>query len=366
MRSEVKHRLPRSSSRVLGRAAVAAAAALLTVAAAAGTAAAGAPSSGGRDTFVFKPPKLQTPPFKIGYADASLSNSWRIMAKAEVEYGIALTHGKAKLVYTNANDSISQQISDIENLLAQHVDAIILAATDTSALCPSIAKAEREGVPVLIEERAVSCSNYTEFLNDGDNNNGLLQGAWVAERLHGHGNVVIIGGQPGNGATVQEVDGIKSILAHYPGIKVLTTQYANYQPAVCEQEMRAILTRYPSIQAVASISGNQGVGCYDAVKQAGRVSQIKAWTGDDANGWMKIVAETHIPSIITPIPVDVGMYAVLQAVKILEGKPVPKDFIVPKPNITASNISHYVGLKESDNAWWAGPMPCRFNPYCKS
>lgn len=342
--------------------------------------AAGSSAGSASHRFVFYPPKVppqygvhimvntkpyqRKPPFIIGYADASLSNSWRIMAKAEVEWGISLTHGLAKLVYTNANNSTSQQIADVEDLLARHVDAIILAATNTSALCPSIAKAVAQHVPVLILERAVSCRSYTEFINDRDNDNGYLQGAWVAQRLHGHGNVVIIGGQQGNGATIDEVDNALKILHRYPGIHVLTTQYADYEPGKCKEIMQALLARYPKIDAVESISGNQGVGCYDAVKAAGRVSQIKAWTGDDANGWMKIVARTHIPSIMTPIPVDAGKYAVLQAVKILEGKPVPEDFIVPKPNITPENIAHYVKFNRPDEWWWSGGLPCKFDPYC--
>jgi len=306
----------------------------------------------------------RTPPFTIGYADASLSNSWRIMAKAEVEYGISLTNGEAKLVYTNANDSTSKQISDIEDLLAQHVDAIILAATDVNALCPSIDKAIAQHVPVLVLERAVNCKNYTQFIDDRDDDNGLLQGAYIVDKLGGEGNVVIIGGVQGNGATIEEVDGIEKELKGTK-IKVLAVDYAAYQPAKCKEIMQTLLTRYPKIDAVASISGNQGVGCFEAVQAANRVDQIKAWTGDDANGWMKIVQKYKIPSIITPIPTYAGKYAVLEAVKILKGEPVPKDFLVPKPNITETNIDQFAKQDRPDEWWYSEGLPCKFDPYCK-
>lgn len=306
----------------------------------------------------------RNPPFTIGYADASLSNSWRIMAKAEVEYGISLTKGEAKLVYTNANDSTSKQISDIEDLLAQHVDAIILAATDVNALCPSIDKAVAQHVPVLILERAVNCKNYTQFIDDRDDDNGLLQGHYLVDKLGGKGNVVIIGGIQGDGATVEEVDGIENELKGTK-IKVLAVQYADYQPAKCKEIMQTLLTRYPHIDAVASISGNQGVGCFEAVKAAHRVKEIKAWTGDDANGWMKIVQKDKIPSIITPIPTYAGKYAVLEAVKILKGEPVPKDFLVPKPDITEVNINQFAKQDRPDEWWYSQDLPCKFDPYCK-
>jgi len=304
-------------------------------------------------------------PYTIGYADASLSNSWRIMAKAEVEYGIALSKGEAKLAYTNANDSTSKQIADIEDLLSQHVDAIILGATDVNALCPSIDKALAQNVPVIILERLVNCKDYTQFIDDRNDDNGLLQGAYIVDKLKGKGNIVVIGGVEGSGATIEEVNGIKKQIAGHPDIKVLAVEYASYQPAKCKQLMQALITRYPQIDAIASISGNQGVGCYDAVKAVNRVGQIKAWTGDDANGWMKIVAQTKIPSIITPIPTYAGKYAVLEAVKILKGEQAAKDFLVPKPEITADNIDKFAKIDRPDEWWYSEDLPCNLDPYCK-
>lgn len=364
--------------RLLG---IAAAFALLaTACGTSGSAQSGTPSTTTQSKFTFVPPTMpaepdlgvtvdtskfkSTPPYRIGFADAGLGNSFLTMEYAEFKWGVASENGLVQPLFTNANGSINQQIADVENLLAQHVNAIILNATDPNALCPSIQKAVSQNVPVFVVERNVNCTTYTQFLNDRDDQDGYLQGAYVAQRLQGQGNVVIIGGIQGSGATVQEVNAIEHELSKYPKIHVLTVQYANYLPGTCETEMRGILAKYPSIQAIDSISGNQGVGCYDAVKQAGRVSQIKAWTGDDANGWLKIVSETHIPSIITPIPVKVGYYAVREAVKALQGQPIPKDFIVPKENITAANISQYAKPSYPDGWWYSGGMPCGFDPYC--
>lgn len=314
---------------------------------------------------------VDTAPFKkdgpwvIGYADASLANSWRIMAKASVDWGIAKTGGKATLAYTNANDSAAKQIADIEDLLTQKVDAIILAATDPNALCPSIDKAVKQGVPVLILERDVNCKGYTTFLNARNVQNGLLQGAYVADKLGGKGDVVIIGGIQGMGSTVTTIDAMNKVFERYPDIKVVATEYADYQPAKCKQAMNALLTRFDKIDAVISISGNQGVGCFEAVKQAGRVEEVKAWTGDDANGWMKIVAQEKIPSIITPIPTYSGMHAVEEAVKILSGEQVPRDFLVPKPSINSDNIGEFAKMDRPDEWWYPAGLPCEYDPYCK-
>src|SRR5215213_4161302 len=100
----------------------------------------------------------------IGYADASQSNAFRVMAKAETEQAIAdVDGGGAKLVYTNANDSAPTQLSDVNDLITQGVDAIVLSAVDVSGVCSSISKAVSAGIPVIIQERTVKCPDYTSF-----------------------------------------------------------------------------------------------------------------------------------------------------------------------------------------------------------
>lgn len=105
-----------------------------------------------------------SPPLKIGYADASQSNSWRIMTKANVDYAASTYGSKVQLLYTNANDSVPKQISDIEDLVTRGAQAIIIGATDDKAVCPSIAKLNARGIPSIILERAVQCTDYTTFI----------------------------------------------------------------------------------------------------------------------------------------------------------------------------------------------------------
>lgn len=317
------------------------------------------------DTSAFKKPDGE--PLSIGYADSSLSNSFRIMAKAETEYGISQIPG-ATLVYTNADDSTPKQIADMDDLITQNVDAIILAATDTKALCPSIAKAEAAGIPVLIQERAVDCvDDYTTFLSLNAPALGAYQMEYVAQRLGGKGKIAIISGIPGVGHTVAVEGAYKKVLENYPDIEVVDTQYAEYDPTKGREMTGAILTAHPDLDAVVGISGNLGIGVFQAVQDAGMVDQMKAWVGDDANGWMLIQADNNLPSMTVPYPVSVGSVAVETAAKILKGEQVMQTTEVPwitSPEDFSANIKDYANPDRPDE-WWYNDMPCAFDPFCK-
>ena len=95
------------------------------------------------DTSRYKKPG----PYVIAYSNASLSNTWRIFGFAHMLWYQSQIPEIKDIVHANANNSIPKQVSDMEDLITKHVDAIVLAVTDSKALCPSIDKAIAAGIP---------------------------------------------------------------------------------------------------------------------------------------------------------------------------------------------------------------------------
>jgi ribose transport system substrate-binding protein len=305
---------------------------------------------------------------RIGYADSSLSNSWRNMAKAETEAAIAQVDGAgAKLVYTNANDAAPKQLGDIDDLIAQKVDALIVSAVDVNAVCPALKKAQDAGIPVIIQEREVHCKDSTVFVSIDMENLAENHMKYIAHRLGDKGEIAIISGLPGAGHSVEAERGYEKELAKHPDVKVVAKEYAKYDPAQARQLASSLLVAHPNIQAFAVISGLMTDGVYQGVKAAGKVDQIKAWTGDDANGWMKLAVSEKLPNITVPYPVAAGSYSVEQAVKVLRGEEVKKVFYVPRwepPVEFSRNLAKFADPDRPDE-WWYTRMDCKYDPFCK-
>lgn len=317
------------------------------------------------DTSNFKKP--DGTPLVVGYADSSLGNSWRVMVKAEMQYGISQVPG-AKLVYTNASDSTTKQIADINDLITQKVSVIIVGATDTKALCPSMAKAQSAGIPVIVLERSVDCPNdYTTFASLNAYEEAHYQMAYVAWQLGGKGKIAIVTGIAGEGHSATMEQGYNEVLKQYPDIQVVSTQYSGYDPTKAQQQTAAILTAHPDVDAILGISGNLGVGVFNAVQAAGKVSQMKAWVGDDANGWMLVQKNNNLPSMTVPYNVSIGADSIQLSQKILRGEPVMKTTEIKRshdPIEFSQNISKYANPDRPDE-WWYNDLPCDFDPFCK-
>jgi D-xylose transport system substrate-binding protein len=79
----------------------------------------------------------------------------------------ALEAAGAKYVSADAQSSSAKQLSDVESLIAQGVDALIILAQDSAAIGPAIEAASAEGIPVVGYDRLIEDSRafYLTFDN---------------------------------------------------------------------------------------------------------------------------------------------------------------------------------------------------------
>lgn len=342
---------------------------LLAGAAAAASAAVAVAAGGGPPVVVPKTGTMvptakykKSAPWTIGYADSSMSNSWRVFAWQYMQY--EASKYSVKIIHTNANDSIPKQVTDIQNLLSRHVDCMIISATSATALNPIISVASKQ-VPVVIQERAVTTTNYTSFAALDAVEMGRLQAQAVATHLGGKGNIVILEGIAGSGPVVQSLQGMKAVLKKYPGIKVLTTQYTNWSSDTGKTDMENDLQAFSKIDAVLSDSGLQNQGAFEAVQAAGRLKEVKAWTGDSVQAWLRIVQKNKLPGVIVDRPTLVAQTSVADCVAILQGQPVPKLWQTVNQVIKANQIAKYIApnTKGSDQWWDWWDLPKKWLPH---
>ena len=95
-------------------------------------------------------------------------------------------------VSADAQSSASKQLTDVESLLGQGVDALIILAQDSGAIGPAVQKASDEGVPVVGYDRLIE--NPDAFYLTFDNKEvGRMQARAVLEAVP-EGNYAFIKG----------------------------------------------------------------------------------------------------------------------------------------------------------------------------
>jgi ribose transport system substrate-binding protein len=164
-----------------------------------------------------------TAPYKIGYSNGGgVGNGFReeqvCTAKAEVA---ALGTSKiASMTVNHRNTDAAGQLSDLRDLIAADVDAIVFNPNGPDALNPALQEAHDAGIVTVSVDAYVTDSNTWNLYNN-QIKYAELGAKWLFDQLGGQGTVWYTRGLAGHPADSDRDIGFKNILKDYPGITVV-------------------------------------------------------------------------------------------------------------------------------------------------
>ncbi len=302
----------------------------------------------------------KTPPWKIGFSNASISNSWRVFFARHVEYEASKHPEIAEFYVTDAQDNPTKQLADVEDLLAKGIDLLIISPATEAALNPAVEKAMEKGVPVVVVDRKVTTDAYVTFVESSNYQMGKIMAEWLVEKLGGKGNIVMLSGIAGAGPAEDRLKGAMDVFKNYPEIKVLEQQYCDWSPVVGKQVMATLIQKYPQIDGVWADSALQGSGAIEALQEAGR--PIPPITGEDMNRYLKMWKELGFEGVAVSFPTWQGQVAVQKAIDILNGIPVPRYVDCPRVIITKENLDQFVRMDLPDEFFMDSRLPEEWLP----
>src|SRR3712207_9499846 len=88
---------------------------------------------------------------RVGFSQTETDGPWRI-AETESMQDEAKKRGY-ELVFTNARGDTATQVSNLEDLIAQRVDAIFLAPRESKGFEGPLQAAKQAGIPVFLIDR---------------------------------------------------------------------------------------------------------------------------------------------------------------------------------------------------------------------
>lgn len=217
--------------------------------------------------------------------------------------------------------SVDDQINIVNDLVAQGVKGIAIAANDAAALEATIKAARAKGVTVVTLDSDTKGSQM--FVNQA----GVEQVAQVLvdsvmDMTGGEGEFAILSAS--STATNQNawIAAMEEILkdSKYAGIKLVETVYGDDEPTKSTTETQNLLTKYPNLEVICCpttvgiLACAQTVlntdGCTVKVAGLGLPSEMKEYVGDD-----KVCPYMYLWN-----PIDVGNCAAYMIKAIADGK----------------------------------------------
>lgn len=170
-----------------------------------------------------------------------------------MEQGIkdqAAKYGWSTIYQGSPNFAPASQTPVVEAVCARHPTALLVAPTDPVAMAPAIHRCMSEGVMVLTVDTGLKDTAGIVAAITSDNlQGGEAAARFVAAQLHGKGQVATLSLNPTATTEALRVQGFKAGLKHYPGIKVVATEYTGQSESTSETDASAVLTSHPQVGA---------------------------------------------------------------------------------------------------------------------
>lgn len=290
----------------------------------------------------------------IGFSQAFSSNAWQKANNQAVATAVGVLKKEGKIggyTFVDANNSAKTQISQIQDLILQHVSVLMIDPTSASALNGVIAKAIHAGIHVLVfsDGPVTSTLPYELVFNLASTGEALTK--YIGQRLHGKGDIINIRGVAGAGGDQAFQNGVAEGLKAYPGLKVVNTIYGNWDNATTESKLAGELASLPHVNAVVQ-QGGEGYGAAEAFQAAGRKVPliVEGNQGAELQWWYKQSKSSgYVTESIGTNP-GIGAAAVYVAYAIATGAKVPKTMTYPNLTITQADLAKYQNVPSDGQA----------------
>ncbi len=277
---------------------------------------------------------------KVGATMLSMQNEFIVnisdeMQKKANELGI-------ELILVDAEHSPLKQIEQVESFISQKVDVIIMNPCEVEASSPAISKAMAAKIPIINVNSATSIAP-TAFVGSDDRESGRIAMKFIAEKLGGKGNVVMIHGFMGQAAQIQREEGAKEILKQYPNLKLIANQTAEWDRAKSMDLMQNWIQSYGTkINAVFAHNDEMGLGAVKALQAAGMKDKVVVVSIDAIQDGLQAVKNGSLDATVFQNAKQQGAGAIEVAQKLIKKEAFEKELMIPFQLVTKSNISKFL------------------------
>jgi ribose transport system substrate-binding protein len=284
--------------------------------------------------------KLSTVAVTVG----DLGNPFFVQIAHGAEAAAKKINPSLKFQSESSNYDVNNQTNQMDNFVASGANLILLNAADSKGIAPAVMRAKTAGVTVVAVDVGAE-GGVDATVTSNNKQAGQLDGKFVADRLKGKGNIVIVNGPPVTAVT-DRVAGFLEEIKKSPGIKILSQdQNAGGSRDGGLRVMTDLLTAFPKIDAVFAINDPTAIGCDLAAKQA----QRKDFFIVGVDGAPDVVPslkdkDSLIAASAAQDPYTMAGKAVEIGNDVMNGKkPAQELTLIPVDLITKDNVDQYKG-----------------------
>jgi len=245
-----------------------------------------------------------------------------------------------KVVGMKNETDVSEQIVNVELIIAQGADAIVIAPADSKALVDVCKRAMDAGIVVVnidnkLDENVLRDKDVKIPFVGPDNRKGArLAGIQLAKRLQPGDKVAIIEGAPNAYNGIQRKQGFEDAM-NAAGMNIVSSQTGYWETDKAQPVAAAMINEHPDLKGILCANDSMALGAVAAVREAGKQDSIYVVGFDNIAAVQRLLKEGRILCTVDQHADELALFGIEYALEMLKGNAQPVDKETPVNLITA-------------------------------
>ena len=268
----------------------------------------------------------------IGVSYMTMNNEFYKILNSEIEDRI-LSEGD-RIMLRDPALSAERQNEQIEEMLAEGINALIVAPVDWEKAVPILRKAKRQGVIVIIVDTDVSDLEIADCTITSDN---YSAGVKAAEYMLGDGkqhNVVLMVHSTAKSG-LERIQGFKDTVAGHDNVRIVSELECEGQLEIAEPAMKEFIKSGETFDSVFCLNDLASVGVAAALEENGLTGKIELLGVDASPDAKAMIKERIMTASSAQFPTLIGVQTAESLYAMLNGESCEKRIFVPVELITA-------------------------------
>ncbi|WP_405539996.1 sugar ABC transporter substrate-binding protein [Streptomyces sp. NBC_00075] len=245
---------------------------------------------------------------------------------------------KATVFSANSKQDAATELSNIEDMIARNVDALIVQTVNVDALEGDIAKAKSAGIPIFLT--SVATSDLSDVLGVAKvdlKKVGALDAGWIAKDAAGKDvKVGIVAGAPGAASDLL-VGGFEAALP--ATAEVVANQPGMFNPAKAQDVAENMIQAQPDLDYAFVANEEMAFAVRKAFDAAG-AKDVKIVTANGTEDGIAAVESGQLSATVANSAMAIGETAVKNTIGLLDKEQgVDKIANIPLVLVTKDNVS---------------------------
>jgi len=238
---------------------------------------------------------------------------------------------------------LARQVSLVEEMVAQGVDAIVIAPADSKALVTVLKRAADAGIAVVnIDNRLdpdvmKSAGLVVPFVGPDNRKGARAVGDVLAARLQPKDPVAILDGVRTADNAEKRRLGFEDAM-NAAGMEIVDSQSAEWEMDMANRVASAMLSEHPDLKALLCGNDSMALGALAAVKAAGREGQVLIVGFDSISAIQQAVKNGDVLATADQHAGELAVYGIEYALQIVREGLAPEDRETPVDVVSAQSV----------------------------